>query len=120
VRWCSHRDLSRSTIRAELFSVERVEEHGRSLAEARELSGRHVRLRRISRRLVDNGEVLPYRELPKAIREEALLTPEAVWLVDNFHLVESQLHAIHNAHHHARDRHLMGTASRGADNADDS
>jgi hypothetical protein len=27
-------------IRAELFSVERLEEHGRSLAEAQELSGR--------------------------------------------------------------------------------
>ena len=83
-------------IRAELFSVERLEEHGRSLAEAQELSERHGRLRPISRRLVDNGEILlsSYRELSKAIREEALLTPAAEWLVDNFHLVESQLHEI--------------------------
>ncbi|HEU4915829.1 MAG TPA: glucoamylase family protein [Acidimicrobiia bacterium] len=83
-------------IRAELFSVERLEEHGRSLAEAQELSERHGRLRPISRRLVENGEVLlsSYRELSKAIREEALLTPAAEWLVDNFHLVESQLHEI--------------------------
>ena len=45
---------------------------------------------------MDNGEVLlsSYRELSKAIREEALLTPAAEWLVDNFHLVESQLHEI--------------------------
>ena len=80
-------------IRAELFSVERLELHARSLAETQEPSGRRGRLRLISRRLADNGEVLlsSYRELSKAIREEALLTPAAEWLVDNFHLVESQL-----------------------------
>ncbi|HSO49829.1 MAG TPA: glycosyl transferase, partial [Acidimicrobiia bacterium] len=83
-------------IRAELFSVERLEEHARSLAESQELSSRLGRLRLISRRLADNGEVLlsSYRELSKAIREEALLTPAAEWLVDNFHLVESQLSEI--------------------------
>ncbi|MEX0863914.1 MAG: glucoamylase family protein [Acidimicrobiia bacterium] len=83
-------------IRAELFSVERLEQHAHTLAKAQELSGRRGRLRPISRRLVDNGEVLlsAYRELSKAIREEALLTPAAEWLVDNFHLVESQLREI--------------------------
>ena len=83
-------------IRAELFSVERLEEHARSLAESQKLSGRRGRLHLISRRLADNGEVLlaSYRELSKAIREEALLTPAAEWLVDNFHLVESQLREI--------------------------
>jgi len=83
-------------IRAELFSVERLEQHAQTLADAQELSGRQGRLRLISRRLADNGEVLlsSYRELSKAIREEALLTPAAEWLVDNFHLVESQLREI--------------------------
>ncbi|MDP3984885.1 MAG: glycosyl transferase, partial [Acidimicrobiia bacterium] len=83
-------------IRAELFSVERLEQHAHSLADAQELTGRQGRLRLISRRLAENGEVLlsSYRELSKAIREEALLTPAAEWLVDNFHLVESQLREI--------------------------
>ena len=83
-------------IRAELFSVERLEEHALSLAGTQELSGRRGRLRLISRRLADNGDVLlaSYRELSKALREEALLTPAAEWLVDNFHLVESQLREI--------------------------
>ncbi|HEX6220244.1 MAG TPA: glycosyl transferase, partial [Acidimicrobiia bacterium] len=83
-------------IRAELFSVERLEQHARSLAESQQLSGRRGRLRLISRRLDENGEVLlsAYQELSKAIREEALLTPAAEWLVDNFHLVESQLSEI--------------------------
>jgi cyclic beta-1,2-glucan synthetase len=83
-------------IRAELFGVERLEQHAHTLAKAQELSGRRGRLRLISARLSDNGEVLlsSYRELSKAIREEALLTPAAEWLVDNFHLVESQLREI--------------------------
>ena len=83
-------------IRAELFSVERLEQHAQSLADSQALSGRPGRFRLISRRLADNGEVLltSYRELSKAIREEALLTPAAEWLVDNFHLVESQLREI--------------------------
>ncbi len=50
----------------------------------------------ITRRLSDNGSVLlaSYQELAPAIREEALLTPAAEWLVDNFHLVERQLREI--------------------------
>ena len=83
-------------IRAELFSLERLEQHARSLAQSQELSQKPGRLRLISKRLTENGEVLlaSYRELAKAIREEALLTPAAEWLVDNFHLVERQLREI--------------------------
>ena len=81
---------------SELFSAERLEQHAQSLAESQGLSGSPGRFRLISKRLADNGEVLltSYRELSKAIREEALLTPAAEWLVDNFHLVESQLSEI--------------------------
>ena len=87
---------SREPIRAELFSVERLEEHGRSLATAHKTTPRRGRLRLVSGRLDDNGNVLlaAYRELASAMREEALLTPAAEWLVDNFHLVERQLNEI--------------------------
>ena len=83
-------------IRAELFSVERLEQHARSLAESHELSSRRGRLRLISRRLADNGDILlsSYQELSRAINEGAPLTPAAEWLVDNFHLVESQVREI--------------------------
>ena len=83
-------------IRAELFSVERLEQHARSLAALQETIQRGGRLGLITRRLSDNGSVLlsSYRELAPAIREEALLTPAAEWLVDNFHLVERQLREI--------------------------
>ncbi|HVR34101.1 MAG TPA: glycosyl transferase, partial [Acidimicrobiia bacterium] len=86
----------REPIRAELFSVERLEQHARTLADAQETIRRGGRLGLITRRLSDNGSVLlaSYRELSAAIREEALLTPAAEWLVDNFHLVERQLREI--------------------------
>ena len=88
--------LGREPIRAELFSVERLEQHARTLAEAQSTVPNGGRLRLITRRLSDNGDVLlsSYRELAPAIREEALLTPAAEWLVDNFHLVERQLRDI--------------------------
>ncbi len=83
-------------IRAELFGVERLEERARSLADAQEATVRRGRLQHISRRLSDNGDVLlsSYRELADASGREALLTPAAEWLVDNFHLVERQLREI--------------------------
>ncbi len=83
-------------IRAELFGVERLEEYARHLAETQEPMKRRGRLRLISKRLSDNGDVLlaSYRELAEIVGREALLTPAAEWLVDNFHLVEKQLREI--------------------------
>ena len=83
-------------IRAELFGLERLEEFARDLAEVQETTKRRGRLRLISKRLSDNGDVLlaSYRELAEVVGREALLTPAAEWLVDNFHLVEKQLREI--------------------------
>lgn len=83
-------------IRAELFGLDRLEEHGRDLAGIRQTVPRRGRLRLISKRLSDNGDVLlaSYLELAEAVGREALLTPAAEWLVDNFHLVERQLREI--------------------------
>ena len=94
--WQSQAEPIGEPIRAELFSVERLEEHARSLARSQELSEAPGRFRPISRRLTENGQVLlaAYRELSRAIREESMLTPAAEWLVDNFHLVEAQLAAV--------------------------
>jgi cyclic beta-1,2-glucan synthetase len=88
--------LSGVPIRGELFGVERLEECARNLADAQQTTARRGRLRLISRRLSDNGDVLlsSYRELAAAVGREALLTPAAEWLVDNFHLVERQLREI--------------------------
>ena len=52
--------------------------------------------RRLVARLRDNHRVLleAYRAIAVAIREERVITPAAEWLIDNFHIVEEQIHEI--------------------------
>lgn len=80
-------------IREELFSVERLEAHARSLAAAQPVSTRTTRGLSLSPRLADNGVVLlsAYRSIVLAIDEYRAITPAAEWLIDNYHVVEKQL-----------------------------
>jgi cyclic beta-1,2-glucan synthetase len=81
---------------SELFSVERLEQHAQSLADAQTITSEPRRGHAIRPRIADNGRVLlaSYRVLAGAIREERSITPAAEWLVDNFHIVEEQLREI--------------------------
>ncbi|HXN14275.1 MAG TPA: protein ndvB, partial [Candidatus Acidoferrales bacterium] len=83
-------------IRSELFSVERLEQHGETLAVAQRVTDRPGRGRPMAPRVRDNGRVLldHYRSIAGAIREERAITPAAEWLVDNFHVVEEQIREI--------------------------
>jgi cyclic beta-1,2-glucan synthetase len=83
-------------IRAELFSVERLEQHGETLAVAQRVTDSPAGGRPISVRVRENGRVLleAYRNIAGAIREERAITPAAEWLVDNFHVVEEQIREI--------------------------
>jgi cyclic beta-1,2-glucan synthetase len=83
-------------IRAELFSVERLEEHARSLAAAQPVTPKTATGNPLRGRLVDNEAVLlhAYRTIVKAISEESAITPAAEWLIDNYHVVERQIRDI--------------------------
>ena len=83
-------------IREELFSAERLEEHARSLALAQIVSSNASRGLPLARRLADNGVVLreAYRSIVSAINEGRPITPAAEWLVDSYHLVETQIRDI--------------------------
>ena len=83
-------------ILAELFSVERLEQHARTLAVAQAVTDTPRRGPDILPRVVDNGRTLleAYRLLARAIREERQITPAAEWLVDNFHVVDEQVREI--------------------------
>jgi cyclic beta-1,2-glucan synthetase len=83
-------------IRAELFSIERLEQHAESLAAAQRVMRQSDRGRRLLPRVEHNGRVLreSYRVIANAIREERAITPAAEWLVDNFHVVDEQLREI--------------------------
>ena len=83
-------------IRAELFGVERLEQHAEILAAAQPVITRLSRGRRLLALVEDNGRVLreSYRVIANAIREERAIVPAAEWLVDNFHVVDEQLREI--------------------------
>jgi cyclic beta-1,2-glucan synthetase len=83
--------------RSEIFGLERFAQHGRSLAETHraDLSARSAGL--FFPRLADNIRTL--REAQQYIGAQARtgyqVSPAAEWLLDNFHLIESQLKEIH-------------------------
>ena len=83
-------------IRAELFSVERLEQHARSLAAAQAVEAGERKGAPLTRRLVDNETVLvaAYRDIAQAVDVGEAITPAAEWLIDNFHVVEAQIRDI--------------------------
>src|SRR5262245_47302552 len=83
-------------IRAELFSVERLEQHAESLATAQSISHDPRAGHTLARRVRENGRILLhcYRNLAEASREEGAITPAAEWLVDNYYIVDEQLRDI--------------------------
>ncbi len=83
-------------IRAELFGVERLEQHAESLAAAQAVTGNARVGRLLMPRVLKNGRVLveSYRSIAHAIRDEKAITPAAEWFVDNFHIVDEQLREI--------------------------
>src|SRR5271169_1653451 len=83
-------------IRAELFSVERLEQHAESLAAAQLVVTAPEEGRPLIPRVLENGRVLLeyYRATARAIQHEQAITPAAEWFVDNFYIVEEQLREI--------------------------
>ena len=84
------------SIREELFSVERLEQHAESLAAAQQTTARPIPRRALAVRLKDNEAVLleAYRAIGSAAGGGLTATPAAEWLLDNYHLVEQQIREI--------------------------
>jgi cyclic beta-1,2-glucan synthetase len=85
-----------ASIREELFSVERLEQHAESLAAAQPITDTPISRRSLAARLRENETVLlaVYRDLARSVREGEAATPAAEWLLDNFHLVEEQIRQV--------------------------
>ena len=83
-------------IRAELFSVERLEEHARSLAAAQGVMAGERKGAPLAKRLAENEAVLlsAYRDIAQAVDAGGVITPAAEWLIDNFYVVEKQIREI--------------------------
>jgi cyclic beta-1,2-glucan synthetase len=89
---------SEEAIREELFSVERLEQHARSLAEAQPVIAGRARGRSLVERLEENESVLlaSNQAIAAAVAKGRPLTASAEWLFDNFPLVEQQIREIRN------------------------
>ena len=87
---------SERPIREELFSVERLEAHAKSLAVAQTVASRPTRGLPLAARLADNSKalLLAYRSIVNAVDDGRQITPAGEWLIDNFHLVERQIRQI--------------------------
>ncbi|MCJ7627032.1 MAG: hypothetical protein MUO50_01470, partial [Longimicrobiales bacterium] len=83
-------------IRAELFGIERLEQHAQSLAEAQGAAAEPFKGRNLLPRVRENAQVLlaGYRDVADTVREKSEITPAAEWLLDNFHIVEEQIRGI--------------------------
>ena len=83
----------RTPIREELFSIERIEQHARSLAAAQPVTPTPVRGLPLTGRLADNAAVLlaSHRAIAAAADAGGAITPAAEWLLDNYYLVERQI-----------------------------
>ena len=79
-------------LRAELFSVEQMEQHGRNLAVAHRLAADRAPDRLLPR-LADNEAILAgVRDLLTVeVTEGRRIAPAAEWLIDNFYLIDEQI-----------------------------
>lgn len=83
-------------IRSEVFGMQRFAEHGRSLGQAHRACRARARDAAFFPRLRDNIRVL--REANRYLGMQAAggdeVSPAAEWLLDNFHLMDAQFHAV--------------------------
>jgi cyclic beta-1,2-glucan synthetase len=80
----------------ELFGIERLEQHARSLAAAQPVNADRSRDGRLADRLADNAAFLlrANRAMAKSAEDGHHATPAAEWLADNYHLVDMQIREI--------------------------
>ena len=87
-----------SPVREELFGLERLEQHARSLAEAQTVTRQPRRVPSLHARLEDNAKVLlaAYRTSAREMESGRGTVPAEEWLLDNYHLVEEQVDEARN------------------------
>jgi cyclic beta-1,2-glucan synthetase len=105
--WHTRAPSPEKPFRDELLSIERLGERALALAASFTVDpSPRRRARNIFRRFDDNARVLrdAYRTLADDVRTGQFVTGAAEWLLDNFHLITSEIRDIH--------QHLPGTYYR--------
>ena len=79
-------------LRAELFSREQMEQHGKVLAGAHHLSAKRGADELLARLAENEARLAAVRALlTEAVNDERRITPAGEWLLDNFYLIEEQI-----------------------------
>ncbi|MCZ6756201.1 MAG: glycosyl transferase, partial [Gemmatimonadetes bacterium] len=83
-------------IRAEVFGIERLEQHAHTLAQAQGITDKPTKGRKLLPRVRDNWRALlaSYRDIVAAVRDKREITQAEEWLLDNFFIVEEQLREV--------------------------
>ena len=79
-------------LRAELFSADQMEQHGKILAGSHTLSPGHPPDRLLTRLTENEGLLIGVQNLlTEAVKANRRITPAGEWLLDNFYLIEEQI-----------------------------
>jgi cyclic beta-1,2-glucan synthetase len=83
-------------IRAEIFGVERLEQHAETLARAQRVDPRKRRGAPVLARFEENARVLrqAYGALAEAAQKDQAISPAAEWLIDNYYIIDEQIREI--------------------------
>ena len=79
-------------LRAELFSADQMEQHGKTLADSHTLSPGRAPDRLLTRLAENEGILIGVQNLlTEAVKANRRITPAGEWLLDNFYLIEEQI-----------------------------
>lgn len=86
-------DNEKPPLRAELFSLEQMEQYAGTLAKNHVLTTERAP-EQLLRRLAENEEILleVHNLLTESVKENIRITPAGEWLLDNFYLIEEQIY----------------------------
>lgn len=85
--------INETPLRAELFSTDQMEQHGVRLASIHRLSSKQVSEHLLSRLAANESMLLSTRnQLMVSVLAKQPITPASEWLLDNFYLIEEQIH----------------------------
>jgi cyclic beta-1,2-glucan synthetase len=97
VTWTRGLELTSSEpIRGALFGLEHLEDHARQLAAACQVTDQGLPGDPLLHRFVQNGLELAraHERIVEANRNQEPITPDAEWLLDNFHIIEDNLREV--------------------------
>ncbi len=85
------RRTSEPPLRAELFSVEQLARHARTLAAGHQITTQHSSDRLLARLDGNEQKLRVFNRATRTANQGRRITPAAEWLLDNFYLIEEQI-----------------------------